>query len=131
MSNFSPGRGVFIFLLISTGIFAMVGSYFTWGAGYLFEPPFPPHFPMLAADLIVTGPTSLLAAFALWKRVDWAPSIGYFVAGIYIFGAVQVFFLVFLHGPPYPMRLIVPAIFGMGIAFSLIGWLRLVLEIKD
>ena len=78
---------LFSWLFLSTGIFAIVGALYTWGDGPIYQ-----QKDLLAvlvpwADLLITGPLSLLAAYGVWKRALGGFILGLLVSGIYLFGS--------------------------------------------
>ena len=60
----------FSWLFFSTGIFAIVGALYTWGMDRSTTRRFIGR-PVPWADLLITGPLSLLAAYGVWKRLSW------------------------------------------------------------
>lgn len=113
---------IFAFLFISTGFFAVIGALFTWGDGWLFAKENADNMLLPLADLIVSGPISLLAAFGVLYKKRWGNAIGLVTCGVYIFGSVLVYILVFKNGNPYPVRFLIPPIFGLGISIWFIFW---------
>lgn len=112
----------FAWLFLSTGVFAIVGGLFTWGKGRVFseENWCVQLIPM--ADLMVAGPVLLAAAIGLFLKKNWGIAFGLMASGIYVFGSALVYLQVFGQGEPYPLRLIVPPIFGLGIAVGFFVW---------
>jgi hypothetical protein len=111
---------IYAWLFFLTGVFAIVGSLFSWGNGWLFS-----NFKLSTgliplSDLIITGPISIATAFGLWHKKDWGMYIGLVTSGIYIFGSVQVFVSLLWNGSPYPIQLIIPPIAGLSIAISFV-----------
>jgi hypothetical protein len=74
------------------------------------------------ADLLMAGPLSLLAGGCLLAKKRWGVLLGMVVSGIYLFGAAQVFIVIFWNGTPYPWQLFVPPLFGIAIATGFIMW---------
>jgi hypothetical protein len=105
-------------MFLSTGIFAIIGALYTWGDGpiHLEQDLLSALVPW--ADLIITGPFSLLAAFGIWKKHIWGHIVGLMVCGIYLFGSALVYIALVWNGPPYPLKLALPPV--IGIAFSII-----------
>ncbi len=104
----------FSWLFLSTGIFAIVGALYTWGDGPIYN-----QKNLLAvlvpwADLLITGPLSLLAAYGVWKRLSWGNALGLMVCGIYLFGSALVYISLLWNGAPYPLELALPPIVGIG-----------------
>jgi len=113
---------LFVWLFLSTGIFALVGALFSWGRGWLFSQTDLSDVLIPMADLVLTGPLSLVAAYGLWRNRVWGIHLGLVTAGTYMLGSVLVFISLIWLGRPYPMQLVVPPIFGLGIAVFYIFW---------
>ncbi len=105
-------------MFLSTGVFAIVGALYTWGDGpiYLEQDLLTALVPW--ADLMITGPLSLLAAYGIWNKRTWGHILGLMVCGIYLFGSALVYIALVWNGPPYPLKLALPPV--IGIAFSII-----------
>jgi hypothetical protein len=116
---------LFAWLFLSTGIFALVGGLFTWGKGWLFSQTDLSDVLLPIADMVLTSPLSLVAAYGLWRNRVWGIYLGLVTAGIYLYGSVLVFILLIWFGKPYPMQLVVPPVFGLGIAVSYIIWVMI------
>lgn len=114
---------IFSFLFISTGIFAIIGALYTWGEGILFEQTDLATVLIPYGDLIIAGPLSLLAGFALWRKNRWGVPLGTMCCGIYIFGGVLVYILLLWSGPPFPAELVIPPIFGYAISVWFVVWI--------
>ena len=113
----------FSWLFLSTGIFAIVGALYTWGDGPIYH-----QRDLLAvlvpwADLLITGPLSILAAFGVWKMRSWGFSLGLMVCGIYLFGSALVYIALIWNGAPYPPELAYPPILGIGFGIAYPIWL--------
>ena len=111
----------FSWLFLSTGIFAIVGALYTWGDGPIYH-----QKDLLAvlipwADLLITGPLSLLAAFGVWKMRSWGYLLGLMVCGIYLFGSALVYISLIWNGAPNPPELAYPPILGIcfGLAYPI------------
>ncbi len=113
---------IFALLFLSTGVFAIVGALFTWGEGWLFAQKYGCARLIPMADLMVAGPISLAAAFGIFLKKHWGIAFGLMASGIYIFGSALVYIQIIEQGQPYPLRLVVPPIFGMGIAVGFLVW---------
>lgn len=122
MNNFRPESRLFAWLFISTGVFALVGALFTWGEGWLFHQKDLTISLIPLADLIFTVPLSLLTAYGIWVKKSWGITLGLVTSGVYMFGSVQVYIMVFWNTPPYPLQLLIPPIFGFGIALVFFIW---------
>lgn len=115
-------RILFAFCFLSTGIFALVGSLFAWGEGWLFDPANLYDHSLALADLILSTPLLLLAAWGLFQKKRWAGPLGLVVVGILLLGSVLVYLDLWLLGPPYPLSLVVPPIFGLGLSVAYWFW---------
>lgn len=113
---------LFALLFFTTGIFAVAGSLVSWGEGWLFSQSRLSTVLLPLGDLILTGPLSLVSAYALWSKRGWGIYTGLLTSGIYLFGSVLVFISLIWTGKPYPLRLIIPPIFGVSIAVSFVIW---------
>lgn len=104
---------VFALFFLLTGIFAIVGSLFTWGDGWLFSQSDLLKSLIPLADLIVTGPISIISAFGIWNQKRWGIYLAMMCSGIYIFGSALVYIMLVWKGSPYPPELFIPPLFGM------------------
>lgn len=110
-------------LFFSTGIFAILGALYTWGDGplHLEEDLLTALVPW--ADLLVTGPLSIAAAYGIYARKDWGHITGLMTSGIYIFGSALVYIALIWQGAPYPLHLALPPLLGIGIGFGYPIWI--------
>ena len=115
---------VFGILFILTGIFALVGGIYTWGDGSLLNQTELIKLLIPWADIILTGPLSLVAGIGILKRKYWGPILGLAASGIYIFGSILVFITI-NWSKDYSFYLIVPAssgmLIGLGYIIQMIG----------
>jgi len=110
-------------LFLATGIFAILGSLYTWGAGPIQEQTDLLNVLIPWGDLLVTGPLSLMAAYGLVKQKSWGFILGTMTSGIYIFGSALVFICLAWNKAPYPIQLVLPPLSGILIAVSYPVWL--------
>jgi len=115
-------RIIFTWAFLSTGIFAVVGALYTWGAGWLFAEEDLIDFLLPMADLVVAAPLSFLAAWGLYQQKSWRLLLGMLACGTYLFGSVQVYIVVIWRGTPYPWELVLPPIFGIILVGSFSYW---------
>ena len=115
---------IFAGLFLATGVFAIVGALFTWGEGWLFTQRDGCLSLIPWADLMVAGPLSLLAGYGLWLKKKWGIRVGLLTCGIYLYGSAMVYIQVITQGAPYPIRLLVPPAFGLGIVCSFLIWIN-------
>jgi hypothetical protein len=105
-------------LFILTGIFAIVGGLYTWGDGNIFKQNELIKVLIPFADIIVTGPLSIVCGIGLLKKKYWGNTLGLSSSGIYIFGSVLVFTSV-IWNKDFSIYLLLPATSGLiiGTAF--------------
>lgn len=106
-----------------TGIFAIVGALYTWGDGPIYHQKDLLTVLIPWADLLITGPLSLLAAFGVWNRKSWGFLLGLMVCGIYLFGSALVYISLLWNGAPYPFELVFPPIVGILFSISYPIWI--------
>jgi len=110
----------FAILFICTGIFAISGGLYTWGAGSIFEQNELIKVLIPWADIIVTGPLSIIAGVGILKKHNWGHIAGLLTSGIYIFGSSLVYICIFWN-KNYDIYLIIPAFAGLctGLGYTL------------
>ncbi len=111
-------------ILLLFGLFAFMGSLFTWGQGFIFNFPHGVDLAFPITDLIVNAPASIVAAIGLWKLKRVGFVSGYFVSGFYIYASVEIFVRVFQAGAPYKVEILVPQIMAVMVAVALLVCLR-------
>lgn len=107
-----------------TGIFAFIGSIYTWGNGFLFTTPNGTDVSVYIADFLITFPLSILAGIGIWNNKHWGLYLGWITSGVYIYGSILVYAMVFQQGTPYALHLMIPPIFGISISIGYIVWSR-------
>lgn len=112
----------FSWFFLLTGIFAIVGALYTWGDGPIYHQKDLLTVLIPWADLLITGPLSLLAAFGVWNRKSWGFLLGLMVCGIYLFGSAMVYISLLWNGAPYPLELAYPPIVGIGFGIAFPIW---------
>ncbi len=117
---------VFGILFILTGIFAMAGGLYTWGDGSILDQNELVKVLIPWADIIFTGPISLLCGYGILKNQNWGQILGLAVSGIYIFGSILVFISMYWN-KDYAVVLIIPALSGLLIGS---GFIALMLKNK-
>lgn len=115
---------LFGILFVLTGIFAIVGGLYTWGDGSIFQQKELIKVLIPLADVILTGPLSIICGIGIMKHRDWGRVLGLATSGIYIFGSTLVFISIFWN-KDYSIYLIVPALSG-----ALIGIGYIVLSLR-
>ena len=116
---------LFGILFLATGCFAIVGGLCTWGVGNIFFQQELENVLIPWADIILTGPLSLICGYGILKKQHWGQILGLCTSGIYVFGSILVFISIFWN-KDYSACLIVPALFGflIGICFTILSLLN-------
>jgi len=125
-------RKAFGILFFLTGIFAVAGGLYTWGDGNILVQRELVKVLIPWADIILTGPISLVCGYGILKKKSWGQILGLITSGIYIFGSVLVFISVFWN-KDYSFLLIIPALSGLsiGLAFSAFAIKRKIVFIES
>jgi hypothetical protein len=116
---------VFGILFILTGVFAMAGGFYTWGDGSIFSQTELLTVLIPWADIILTGPISLVCGYGIINNLNWGRVLGLITSGIYIFGSLLVFITIVWNND-YSVFLMVPSISGF-----LIGICYVVFTFKE
>jgi hypothetical protein len=103
---------LFGILFILTGIFAIVGGLYTWGDGILFEQSEFTNVLIPWADILLTCPLSLLCGTGILRKKYWGQVLGLCTSGVYIFGSVLVFILIYWKNT-FSIFLLIPSISGL------------------
>lgn len=109
-------------LFLLTGIFAIVGGLFTWGEGIIFYQIDTTNTLIPWADIILTGPLSILCSYGILKNQFWGLVLGIANSGIYIFGSTLVFVKLYLERE-FDIVLIIPALSGLSIGLGFLYWI--------
>ncbi len=125
-----PPRVVFTLFFMFTGLFAVVGGLFTWGKGWILTHEVEADVLIPLADVVLAGPTSLVTTWALYRKKDWGILLGLMVAGMYLFGSVQVYIRVGFHDGPCPWEWVVPPVAGIGFSLAYVAWVKQIGVIK-
>ncbi|MFN4084194.1 MAG: hypothetical protein ACK4K9_11235 [Bacteroidia bacterium] len=112
---------LFGWLFLLTGVFAILGGLYTWGDGSIFLQNELIMVLIPWADIILTGPVSVITGYALLKHINWANKAGLFTSGIYLFGSVQVF-ITMIWNYHFSIILFIPALSGLLIALMFLRW---------
>ena len=99
-------------LFILTGIFAIAGGLYTWGDGSIFAQNELVKVLIPWADIILTGPLSIVCGYGILRNKSWGQILGLNISGIYVFGSMLVFISIFWN-KDYSGFLIVPALSGL------------------
>jgi uncharacterized membrane protein (DUF2068 family) len=73
------------------GVFALIGSVFLWGQGFLLAPPEGVDLAFPVADTLINAPASILTGVGLWRMRKWGFALAWFTAGIYLYASVEIF----------------------------------------
>jgi hypothetical protein len=119
-NDFSRDINILAFLILTTGIFAIFGGLYMWGKGSIFSAPENTDLKLFITDIIITGPISILSSIGLWEKKIWGLFTSWLISGIYIYGSFFVYVMVIQNGPPYPLDLTIPPIFGIFIALYVV-----------
>ena len=111
---------LFSILFILTGVFAICGGLYTWGNGNLLTQTELVKVLKPWADVILTGPLSIICGYSILKNRYWGLVLGLVVSGIYIFGSILVFISIIWQNN-YSIFLIIPATSGMMIGLGFIS----------
>ncbi|NQV49678.1 MAG: hypothetical protein HQ507_04245 [Candidatus Marinimicrobia bacterium] len=103
---------LFGILFILTGIFAVAGGLYTWGDGSIFQQNELIKVLIPWADVLLTGPLSIVCGIGIVNHREWAKVLGLATSGIFIFGSLLVFISI-IWNQNYAIDLIVPAISGL------------------
>ncbi len=117
--------------LFLTGIFAIAGAFYRWGDGSIFNAPPRTDLQLYIADILITGPISIIAAIGFLKLKKWAILSSILASGIFIYGSALVYIDVLQNGAPYPLKLIIPPIFGIGLSLAIIMWIWKYFEVLE
>jgi len=112
-------------LFLVTGCFAIVGGLCTWGVGNIFFQQELEKVLIPWADILLTGPLSLICSYGILKKQHWGHILGLCTSGIYVFGSILVFISIFWY-KDYSACLIVPALFGflIGLSFTILNLIK-------
>lgn len=110
---------VFAVLFSLTGFFAIAGGLYTWGDGSILAQTELLRVLIPWADIVFTGPVSLLSGYGLHRHMRWAPTLCLVTSGVYLFGSVLVFITI-LWNRDYSAMLFVPSISGLFIGTAYI-----------
>lgn len=113
-------KKIFGILFLLTGIFAILGGLYTWGDGSIFLQTELLTVLIPWADVIFTGPISLISSYGILKNKRWGNVCGLLTSGTYIFGSILVFITIFWN-TNYSLFLFIPSVSGLliGIGFFL------------
>lgn len=106
-------------LFTLTGVFAIVGGLYTWGDGSILAQSELVKVLIPWADIVLTGPLSLVCGYGILKVRYWGRVLGLITSGVYMFGSLLVFISV-IWNKDYSLFLLVPATSGLliGLGFT-------------
>ena len=73
------------------GFFALIGSVFLWGQGFILNPPAGIDLAFPVADTLINAPASILTGVGLWRMRKWGFALAWFTAGFYLYASVEIF----------------------------------------
>lgn len=85
------GVRVLAVLYALVGTFALAGSLFLWGEGFLFSFPAGVDLAFPVTDILVNAPASFVAAVGLWNMRRYGYVAAQFCAGFYLYASVHIF----------------------------------------
>lgn len=110
-------------LLVAFGLFAIAGSIFLWGQGFILRPPEGVNVALPLADILINGPASIVAGVGLWRRRRFGYLAAYFVAGIYLYASAFILVEAFQERPPDFWAIVVPQVAAVLVAVVLLLYL--------
>jgi hypothetical protein len=116
-------------LFLLTGIFAIIGGLYTWGEGSIFNQNELLKVLIPWADIILTGPISILCGIGIIKKQYFGYILGLITSGIYIFGTTLVF-VTMCFDENQPLYLFIPAFSGLFIGLGFIIWILIIKKIS-
>jgi hypothetical protein len=108
------------------GIFALIGSLFVWGQGFIFSVPEGTDLRYPITDLIVNVPATFIAAVGLWRMKTYGYIASQFVAGFYVYASVEIFVDLWQHGAASKgqfFAILIPQVLAVIVAFGLVFYL--------
>jgi hypothetical protein len=114
---------IFSLSFLMTGIFAAIGALYRWGDGPFFHAPPGTDLQLYITELVVAAPVAIFTAVGLSRLRRWGMLLALFSTGIFIYGSVLVYASMLLTGFPFPLELIIPPIFGIGLSIATIKWI--------
>lgn len=100
----------------------MVGGLFCWGNGWIGSQSDNLKKLIPLADIIITSPSSLVAGIGILLEKWWGTILGLLSVGMYVFGSVQVYLLLYWNLPELPLEMALPPIFGIGFSIFYMIW---------
>ncbi|MHA2164180.1 MAG: hypothetical protein ACXABF_17350 [Candidatus Thorarchaeota archaeon] len=110
------------------GIFALVGSLFLWGEGFILNFPEGVDYSFPIADILVNAPANVIAAVGLWRLKRYGYVASQFCAGFYMYASVEIFVKISQGDLPASLEIILPQVIAIGVALSLLFYLWRVQE---
>lgn len=102
------------------GIFALLGSLFLWGSGFIFTAPPGVEIAFPVTDILINAPASMITAAGLWRLRKYGYLGSYFVSGFYIYASIYIFVEVIQAGSPYPFEIVLPQVLALATAVALL-----------
>jgi hypothetical protein len=102
------------------GVFALFGSLFLWGAGFVLTAPPGVDIAFPVTDTLINAPASIITALGLWRLRKYGYLGSYFVSGFYIYASAYIFVEVIQGGSPYPFEIVLPQALALATAVALL-----------
>jgi hypothetical protein len=110
-------------LLFVLGLFAMAGSLFLWGQGFILTFPKDVDYAFPVTDLLVNAPACLVAAVGLWRFKRFGYIASQFVAGFFVYASVEIFVKAAQGSLPASPEIIIPQVVAVALAAALVFYL--------
>jgi hypothetical protein len=107
-------------LLLGIGLFALIGSLFMWGEGFILPIRKGVDYRFPITDLLVNTPASIIAAIGLLKIKRYGYIASQCVAGFYLYASCEIFVQVIQAGPPYALEIVLPQVIATFLSFILV-----------
>lgn len=113
-------------MLFLFGLFALIGSLFVWGQGFILNVPEGTDLGYPITDLLINVPATLIAATGLWRMKRFGYVAAQFVAGFYIYASVEILVDLWQHGAASTTEyfaILIPQILAVIVALALVIYL--------
>jgi hypothetical protein len=123
MTSAPPAVKTLAILLFLFGIFALLGSLFLWGEGFILQFPEGVDLSYPAADILVNAPASLVAAIGLWRLKRYGYVAAQVAAGLYLYASVEIFAQALQGELAAGPEILLPQALAVAVALGLIFYL--------
>ena len=110
-------------LLFVLSLFALTGSLFLWGQGFILTFPKGVDYSFPVTDILVNAPACLLASIGLWTLKRYGYIAAQFVAGFIVYGSIEIFVKAAQGSLPASPEIIIPQVIAMALAAALVFYL--------